>query len=130
LPAAPKIFHGREAELEHVLISLSKSSPRVAILGVGGVGKTSLATAVAHHPQIAAKYEHRFFVGADSAATDIDLASQIGLHIGLESGKDLRKAVTQHFARQSPSLLILDNLETAWEPTESRAGIEEFLSLL
>ncbi|KAJ7877150.1 hypothetical protein B0H13DRAFT_1893366 [Mycena leptocephala] len=30
----------------------------------------------------------------------------------------------------APSLLILDNLETLWEPTESRANIEEFLSLL
>ncbi|KAJ7458212.1 hypothetical protein FB451DRAFT_959284, partial [Mycena latifolia] len=29
-----------------------------------------------------------------------------------------------------PSLLILDNLETLWEPLESRKEIEEFLSLL
>jgi hypothetical protein len=28
------------------------------------------------------------------------------------------------------SLLILDNLETVWEPQESRADIEEFLSLI
>ncbi|KAJ7874606.1 hypothetical protein B0H13DRAFT_2551486 [Mycena leptocephala] len=32
--------------------------------------------------------------------------------------------------QQPPSLLILDNLETLWEPTESRANVEEFLSLL
>ncbi|KAJ7722159.1 hypothetical protein B0H14DRAFT_2220175, partial [Mycena olivaceomarginata] len=29
-----------------------------------------------------------------------------------------------------PTLLILDNFETLWEPLESRKGIEEFLSLL
>jgi hypothetical protein len=60
----------------------------------------------------------------------VELAGLIGTHLGLKPGKDLTCPVIQHFTNSSHSLLILDNLETLWEPTESRANIEEFLSLL
>jgi hypothetical protein len=38
--------------------------------------------------------------------------------------------VLQYFANNPPSLLILDELETLWEPASSHADIEELLSLL
>jgi hypothetical protein len=38
--------------------------------------------------------------------------------------------VIRYFSNSPGSLLILDNLEILWEPTESRGKIEEFLSLL
>ncbi|KAJ7869796.1 hypothetical protein B0H13DRAFT_1896478 [Mycena leptocephala] len=65
-----------------------------------------------------------------TTATQVELAALIGTHLGLKPGKDLTRPVIQHFSGSPPSLLILDNLETLWEPTESRANIEEFLSLL
>ncbi|KAJ6506670.1 hypothetical protein C8R45DRAFT_754828, partial [Mycena sanguinolenta] len=40
------------------------------------------------------------------------------------------KAVMQYFSRDPSSLLIPDNLETVWEPIQSRGRVEEFLSLL
>ncbi|KAJ7874584.1 hypothetical protein B0H13DRAFT_1555446, partial [Mycena leptocephala] len=108
-----------------------QGSPRIAILGGGGMGKTSLARAVIHHSEIACRYEQqRFFVACDSAATQVELAALIGTHLGLKPGKDLTHPVIQHFSSSPHSLLILDNLETLWEPTESQANIEEFLSLL
>ncbi|KAJ7838345.1 hypothetical protein B0H13DRAFT_2419672 [Mycena leptocephala] len=77
------------------------------------------------------RYEQqRFFVACDSAATQVELAALIGTHLGLKPGKDLTRPVIQHFSSSPQSLLILDNLETLWEPTESQANIEEFLSLL
>ncbi|KAJ7821802.1 P-loop containing nucleoside triphosphate hydrolase protein, partial [Mycena leptocephala] len=131
LPSEPKIFHGRESELSDILHLFSQGSPRVAILGGGGMGKTSLARAVLHHSEIACRYEQqRFFVACDSAVTQVELAALIGTHLGLKPGKDLTRPVVQHFSRSPPSLLILDNLETLWEPTECRTNIEEFLSLL
>ncbi|KAJ7910205.1 hypothetical protein B0H13DRAFT_1877001 [Mycena leptocephala] len=59
-----------------------------------------------------------------------ELAALIGAHLGLKPGKDLTRPVIQHFSTGPQSLLILDSLETVWEPMESRANIEEFLSLL
>ncbi|KAJ7914454.1 hypothetical protein B0H13DRAFT_1872983 [Mycena leptocephala] len=74
--------------------------------------------------------QQRFFVACDSAATQVELAALIGTHLGLKPGKDLTHPVIQHFSSGPQSLLILDNLETLWESTESRGNIEEFLSLL
>ncbi|KAJ7843419.1 hypothetical protein B0H14DRAFT_3689461 [Mycena olivaceomarginata] len=130
LPSKPKIFYGRESEVKNIMTMLSQASSRIAILGGGGMGKTSLAKAVLHHPDTSAKFQHRFFVSAEAATTSIELAALIGLHIGLNPGKDLTRLVVQYFSQKPPSLLILDNLETVWEPIQSRGGIEEFLSLL
>ncbi|KAJ7893320.1 P-loop containing nucleoside triphosphate hydrolase protein [Mycena olivaceomarginata] len=130
LPSKPKIFYGRESELEHVMKMLCRESPRIAILGGGGMGKTSLARAVLHHPDTIAKFEYRFFVSAESATNSIEFAALIGLHVGLSPGKDLTKPVVQYFSRKSECLVILDNLETPWEPMDARGGIEEFLSQL
>ncbi|KAJ7488316.1 hypothetical protein FB451DRAFT_1362774 [Mycena latifolia] len=129
LPGRPKIFHGRESELAQIVRILCEPSPRIAILGTGGMGKTSLARAALHHPDVAAKYQHRFFIPGDLASTGPELAALIGSHLGLKPAKNF-KPVLRFLAGITTCLLILDNLETAWEPLESRSRVEEVLSLL
>ncbi|KAJ7143972.1 hypothetical protein C8R44DRAFT_724969 [Mycena epipterygia] len=130
LPAQPQIFHGRQSELEEIVTSLTQQPARIAILGTGGMGETSLAKAALHHPHIGDQYANRFFITSDSATTSIELAALIGYHMGLKPGKDITKPVVKYLARGPPCLLVLDNLETSWEPPQSRGGVEEFLSLL
>jgi Cdc6-like AAA superfamily ATPase len=131
LPSQPKIFHGRDSELSDILQLFNQGTPKIAILGAGGMGKTSLARAVIHHTEITQRYnQQRFFIACDAAATQVELAALIGTHVGLKPGKDLTRPVIQYFSSSSDSLLILDNLETLWEPVKSRGNIEEFLSLL
>ncbi|KAJ7462898.1 P-loop containing nucleoside triphosphate hydrolase protein, partial [Mycena latifolia] len=130
LPAKPKIFHGRESELKDIVDILHHKSPRIAILGAGGMGKTSLAKATIHHPDITSKYEQCFFVLADCVTTSIGLSVLIAEHIGLKPVKDVTSQVLHYFTTHGPSLLILDNLETSWEPPESRSKVEELLSKL
>ncbi|KAJ7447707.1 hypothetical protein FB451DRAFT_1535937 [Mycena latifolia] len=131
LPSEPKTFHGRELEVLTIIQQLNQQLPRVAILGGGGMGKTSLARVILHHPQISATYQqHRFFVACDAATTSVQLAALIGAHVGLKAGQDLTKPVVHYFLNNPPSLLILDNLETAWEPRESRVDVEKLLALL
>ncbi|KAJ7023143.1 P-loop containing nucleoside triphosphate hydrolase protein, partial [Mycena alexandri] len=131
LPAEPKIFYGRDTELADILKLFEQGTPRIAILGAGGMGKTSLARIVLHHEQITAKYHgNRFFVACDMASSKTELAGLIGAHLGIKPGKDLTQAVLWYFTNGPPSLLILDNLETPWEPVESRKDVEELLSLL
>ncbi|KAJ7464004.1 hypothetical protein FB451DRAFT_1179844 [Mycena latifolia] len=131
LPSEPKIFHGRKDEVSAIIQTFNKTTPRIAILGPGGIGKTSLARAILHHPEICAQYDqHRVFVACDTAYSTIQLAGLIGAHLGLKQGTDLTQAVIHYFASSPPSLLILDNLETLWEARESRAEVEKFLALL
>ncbi|KAJ7018450.1 hypothetical protein C8F04DRAFT_1328146, partial [Mycena alexandri] len=52
IPSQPKIFHGRDSELQEIAKILQHQFPRIAILGPGGMGKTSLARAVLHHPDL------------------------------------------------------------------------------
>ncbi|KAJ7189313.1 hypothetical protein GGX14DRAFT_298264, partial [Mycena pura] len=123
-------FHGREVELDMAVKTLAQTSSRVAILGGGGMGKTSLARAILHHPDIVAGYENRVFVDTESATNRLKLAEVVGACVRLKPEKDLTRSVVQHFSGGPSCLLILDNLETSWEPKASRSGVEDFLSLL
>ncbi|KAJ7234460.1 hypothetical protein C8J57DRAFT_1729097 [Mycena rebaudengoi] len=130
LPPCPQIFNGRESELQDVVNIIIQDSAHIAILGTGGMGKTSLTIAALHNPQVEAKYSHRYFVPCHSSPTCTELAATIADHVGLEKGSNMAKKVAHYFAHAPPSLLVLDNLETPWEPLSARSEVEEFLSLL
>jgi hypothetical protein len=90
LPLEPKIFHWQDSELSDILKLFGCGTPRIAMLGAGGMGKTSLARAVVHHTEVTARYDqHRYFVACDSASTTVELAALIGAHLGLKPGNDL-----------------------------------------
>ncbi|KAJ7273933.1 P-loop containing nucleoside triphosphate hydrolase protein [Mycena rebaudengoi] len=130
LPPSPKIFHGRDSELQDIIKILVQDSARVAVLGTGGIGKTSLATAALHDPQIEAKYSRRYFVPCHSSFTCTQLVSAVTDHLGVEKGSNLAQKIVHYLNQNPPSLLVLDNLETPWESISSQSEVEEFLSLL
>ncbi|KAJ7108366.1 hypothetical protein C8R43DRAFT_1243548 [Mycena crocata] len=130
LPAPPQIFHGRDSELRAVLWILAEDFARVAILGAGGMGKTSLAVAVLHQPDVVNKFPRRYCIPCHSTANRSDLISSIASHLGVTMGPNLARRIVRHLSASPPVLMILDNFETPWEPASTRAGVEEFLSLL
>jgi Cdc6-like AAA superfamily ATPase len=131
VPPTPKIFHGREQELSAIVKLFMTEVPRIAILGAGGMGKTSLARAVLHHPEMTSTYDqHQVFILCDNVSTSVQLAGLIGSHVRLKPGKDITGDVIRYFSNGPPALLILDNLETIWEPAGSRADLEKFLCRL
>ncbi|KAJ7809662.1 hypothetical protein B0H13DRAFT_1668016, partial [Mycena leptocephala] len=105
-------------------------SARAAILGPGVIGKTCLATTALHHPEVGARYTSRHFISYESVANRDDLVSTIVSHVGLEPSRNAQKHLLRHFSQSPAAILVIDNLETCWEPLDSRNHVEEFLSLL
>jgi hypothetical protein len=130
LPASPQIFHGRESELRDLVDTLLADAARVAILGPGGIGKTTLAMAALHHSTIMDKYYLRHFISCESSNTGDDLVNKIGVHLGLEPSRRLSMTIVQHLGQCGPCIVVLDNFETSWEPLDSRDKAEELISSL
>ncbi|KAJ6606000.1 P-loop containing nucleoside triphosphate hydrolase protein [Mycena vulgaris] len=130
LPALPHIFHGRERDLQALVAALLSEPARVSILGMGGIGKTALATAALYHPSVTEKYLHRHFVSCESASNAAGLITLVGSHLGIEPSATLTKTIIRFFSECGTAILLLDNLETPWEPFATRSPVEEFLSLL
>ncbi|KAF8186092.1 hypothetical protein K438DRAFT_1038668 [Mycena galopus ATCC 62051] len=94
------------------------------------MGKTTLAAAAMHHPAILDKYSIQHFLSCESAMTSFELVALLGSHLGFESSGTLFQIIIQHFHQCGPCLLVLDNVETPWEPLQSREKVEDFLSAL
>ncbi|KAL5486213.1 hypothetical protein ACEPAI_7258 [Sanghuangporus weigelae] len=148
LPSPPEIFFGREDELKQLVrATLSPKAARIAILGPGGVGKTSLTHKLLHHKDVKKRYEgNRFFVPCDSATSVDGLISAIELHLGLneQKGRNIgvsgpredgilmllaevggRSDQTSDQVSSRPIIVVLDNFESPWEL--DRINVERLL---
>lgn len=133
IPASPKIFYGRELEVQTVTNTLLQDDPaRIAILGTGGIGKSTLALAALHSPDVINKYgTRRYFISCESASSPSMLMSIVAAYFGAGEEEKPMKAITGYLLRHPTlSVLVLDNFETPWEPRENRVNVEDFLSRL
>lgn len=133
LPAAPQ-FVGRSAEIGQVVDALLEPHPAdfVLIHGLGGIGKTALARAVAE--RVSWRYGDRVLAVSFEALARRDEArgtwqvdaqfadrfyNRLARFYGLEPADyrtipDLQQAILQRRA-YLPSLLVLDNIETLFD---------------
>ncbi|KAG6839647.1 hypothetical protein H0H87_000333, partial [Tephrocybe sp. NHM501043] len=113
---------GRDGETSQVIDTLlHKSPPRIAILGAGGMGKTTLALSVLHEPAIVDRYPTRYFVSCEGTPTKLSVIIEIAdaLRIPPEN-RDARLLDSVLSAFPEHSLLCLDNLETIWDDEAAR----------
>ncbi|KAH8118256.1 hypothetical protein DFH11DRAFT_887691 [Phellopilus nigrolimitatus] len=142
LPSSPKIFHGRQEELGNLVDIVTKNAPaRIAILGTGGMGKSTLALKLLHHEDIKKQYDQRrFFIPCDSATSAESLISEMATHFGLSGnqrhtdthrGREAEVLSLLSSATQGlPTIVVLDNFETPWELYSGRGEVEAFLGRL
>jgi tetratricopeptide (TPR) repeat protein len=118
----PAHFFGRDeyvAEMVRIVNGCIKAGrgARLVVRGYGGIGKTSVALAVCHHPEIRDLFgEFRFFIECEAAETPALLLQEVADSLGINlSNGDAQSVVAEQLkviSNNQSLLLILDNAET------------------
>ncbi|KAJ7472430.1 hypothetical protein B0H11DRAFT_2431659 [Mycena galericulata] len=130
LPPKPHVMYGREDEKAAIISTLLGPSPaRIAILGAGGIGKTTLAVSVLYDPLVIARYESRYFVACDGVTSAELLLTELANVLRLprdQLDENMHDLVLASFRRDSV-VICFDNLETAWDNPKGRRAVEDLL---
>lgn len=92
------------------------SGAHVAIVGTGGIGKTSVALAVLHHPTIKGHFGVKcYFVRCETiSSVDALISAVMILVCGHHAEEDPLTKILETLRRSGPTLLVLDNFETPY----------------
>ncbi|KAI0296720.1 hypothetical protein B0F90DRAFT_1918978 [Multifurca ochricompacta] len=135
-PSAPAIFFGRDAELAEILhmifTGVGSRPARIAILGHGGYGKTTLASAVLTHPQVQEHFgDARYFVACESVSSSGALLVELAKTLGgvLDGGSNASWSHIHAKLCSKDNIICLDNFESPWDQAgDIRHSVEKLLS--
>ncbi|KAH8806933.1 hypothetical protein DL96DRAFT_1562451 [Flagelloscypha sp. PMI_526] len=138
VPPPPEFVFGHGAVIESVAKEvLSSSAARIAILGQSGFGKSTLAVAVLHDPQVTTTFPSRYFVSCELAPTTELLEDLIADAISIprpirrSQGITLVSQIVSNVRRLShPVLICIDDLEKLWDLDAEKQKLAQFLDCL
>ncbi|KAG0694298.1 hypothetical protein DFH29DRAFT_1083874 [Suillus ampliporus] len=117
---------GMPKELVAVLTDLVVNDEHIALIGPGGMGKSSLAKAILNEPHVTKKFgDRRFFVTYDgldpSIITFETFMTRFAAALGIKlAGADPKSQISS-FLQSASALVVLDNAETFEEADASSA---------
>ncbi|KAG5726855.1 hypothetical protein E4T56_gene1116 [Termitomyces sp. T112] len=128
LPTWPRVFVGRSALVQSATDALLKSH-HVALIGPGGIGKSSVARAVLNDDTVVSKFQaRRYFVRFDDMdVTQVNLKTfldHIARALGFATPVNAYNLITKTLST-SETLLVLDNAETFLDATMDAGRIAD-----